>query len=223
MRWKLLICLKSCAQKLQLGLREKSYILLLGLVPLSLFLNCFGVTLLYLYEFFFLFPFVRWFFFQWMVVNYKQFVPNQPLAPDTFWVLEQLPGTVMMADMSEILDNERYWASYNLPLVWFTLWLVPPPPCPRQKQKSRFVGSQWNPFCFLHRYFPEIYNLSGQPENVKKYGPWFDYHLNPRAQIFKRDQGKVNDLSGFITLMRYACKWSFRLRVVLLTTSLLTS
>nr|XP_058973240.1 putative phospholipase B-like 2 [Pocillopora verrucosa] len=104
---------------------------------------------------------------QWMVVNYKQFVPNQPLAPDTFWVLEQLPGTVMMADMSEILDNERYWASYNLP------------------------------------YFPEIYNLSGQPENVKKYGSWFDYHLNPRAQIFKRDQGKVNDLSGFITLMRY--------------------
>ncbi|XP_027059115.1 putative phospholipase B-like 2 isoform X2 [Pocillopora damicornis] len=104
---------------------------------------------------------------QWMVVNYKQFVPNQPLAPDTFWVLEQLPGTVIMADMSEILDNERYWASYNLP------------------------------------YFPEIYNLSGQPENVKKYGPWFDYHLNPRAQIFKRDQGKVNDLSGFITLMRY--------------------
>ena len=50
-------------------------------------------------------------------MNYKQFVPNQPLAPDTFWVLEQLPGTVMMADMSEILDNERYWASYNLPLV----------------------------------------------------------------------------------------------------------
>lgn len=169
-----MICLKSCAQKLQLGLREKSYILLLGLVPLSLFLNCSSVTLLYLYEFFFLFPFVRWFFFQWMVVNYKQFVPNQPLAPDTFWVLEQLPGTVMMADMSEILDNDRYWASYNLP------------------------------------YFPEIYNLSGQPENVKKYGPWFDYHLNPRAQIFKRDQGKVNDLSGFITLMRYACRWSFR-------------
>ena len=132
-RWKLFICLKSCAQKLQLGLREKSYILLLGLVPLSLFLNCSSVTLLYLYEFFFLFPFVRWFFFQWMVVNYKQFVPNQPLAPETFWVLEQLRGNVMMVDMSEILDNDRYWASYNLPLVWFTLWLVPPPPSPRQK------------------------------------------------------------------------------------------
>ncbi|XP_022780516.1 putative phospholipase B-like 2 isoform X1 [Stylophora pistillata] len=104
---------------------------------------------------------------QWMVVNYKQFVPNEPLVPDTFWILEQLPGTVIMSDMSEFLEKERYWASYNLP------------------------------------YFPKIYNLSGQPENVKKYGPWFDYHLNPRAQIFKRDQGKVNDLISFIKLMRY--------------------
>lgn len=204
-------------------IKRKKLYSLAGTSSTELVPKLFWCHSLILIRIFFLFPFVRWFFFQWMVVNYKQFVPNQPLAPDTFWVLEQLPGTVMMADMSEILDNERYWASYNLPLVWFTLWLIPPPPSPRQKQKSRCFGSQWNPFCFLHRYFPEIYNLSGQPENVKKYGSWFDYHLNPRAQIFKRDQGKVNDLSGFITLMRYACKWSFRLRVVLLTTSSLTS
>ena len=44
--------------------------------------------------------------------------------------------------------------------------------------------------------------MSGQPENVKKYGPWFDYHQNPRAQIFKRDQDKVNDLNSLIKLMR---------------------
>lgn len=57
-------------------------------------------------------------------------------------------------------------------------------------------------FPFFGRFFPEIYNMSGQPENVKKYGPWFDYHQNPRAQIFKRDQGKVNDLNTLIKLMR---------------------
>lgn len=55
---------------------------------------------------------------------------------------------------------------------------------------------------FVGRFFPEIYNLSGQPENVKKYGPWFDYHQNPRAQIFKRGQGKVIDLNSLIKLMR---------------------
>ena len=57
-------------------------------------------------------------------------------------------------------------------------------------------------FFLCGRFFPEIYNMSGQPENVKKYGPWFDYHQNPRAQIFKRDQGKVNDLNTLIKLMR---------------------
>lgn len=57
-------------------------------------------------------------------------------------------------------------------------------------------------FSFFGRFFPEIYNMSGQPENVKKYGPWFDYYQNPRAQIFQRDQGKVNDLNSLIKLMR---------------------
>ena len=49
-------------------------------------------------------------------MNYKQFVPNQPLAPDTFWVLEQLPGTVMMADMSEILDTPSRFMLMKLDL-----------------------------------------------------------------------------------------------------------
>lgn len=52
-------------------------------------------------------------------------------------------------------------------------------------------------FCSC-RYFPSIYNMSKQPDN-----PWFDYHQNPRAQIFKRDQGKVDSLSTMIKLMRY--------------------
>ena len=37
---------------------------------------------------------------------------------------------------------------------------------------------------------------------VKKYGPWFDYDLHPRAQIFKRDQSKVVDLPSMMKLMR---------------------
>ena len=50
-----------------------------------------------------------------MVVDYNLFTPNQALVPGTFWVLEQLPGTVTMSDMSAHLQTERYWASYNLP------------------------------------------------------------------------------------------------------------
>lgn len=52
---------------------------------------------------------------QWMILDYKLFEAGKPLKPDTFWVLEQLPGTVHMADMSVFLQQQGYWASYNLP------------------------------------------------------------------------------------------------------------
>lgn len=52
---------------------------------------------------------------QWMILDYKLFEPGKPLQPDTFWVLEQLPGIVEKADKTELLEEQRYWASYNIP------------------------------------------------------------------------------------------------------------
>ena len=54
--------------------------------------------------------------------------------------------------------------------------------------------------CFS--YFPYVYNISGVAASKKQYGSWFDYDLNPRAQIFKRDQGTVKDMQTFVKLMR---------------------
>ncbi|XP_042661575.1 putative phospholipase B-like 2 isoform X2 [Tyto alba] len=51
-------------------------------------------------------------------------------------------------------------------------------------------------------YFEEIFNASGNPELVKKYGDWFTYDKNPRAQIFRRNQTLVRDLDSMIRLMR---------------------
>ena len=59
-------------------------------------------------------------------MDYNLFSPNQTLVPGTFWVLEQLPGIVKMSDMSAHLENERYWASYNLPLVSFVTFILRP-------------------------------------------------------------------------------------------------
>ncbi|XP_041348219.1 putative phospholipase B-like 2 [Gigantopelta aegis] len=52
-------------------------------------------------------------------------------------------------------------------------------------------------------YFPEVFNASGGPESVKKYGDWFSYDGTPRAKIFKRDHVKVGDLKSMQKLMRY--------------------
>ncbi|NXW46451.1 PLBLB protein, partial [Nyctiprogne leucopyga] len=104
---------------------------------------------------------------QWMVVDYKTFTPGRASpAPGVLTVLEQIPGLVVVADQTELLYQQGYWASYNLP------------------------------------YFEEIFNASGTPELVKKYGDWFTYDKNPRAQIFRRNQTLVHDLDSMIRLMR---------------------
>lgn len=52
------------------------------------------------------------------------------------------------------------------------------------------------------RYFEEVFNVSGNLELVKKYGDWFTYDKNPRAQIFRRNQTLVQDMDSMIRLMR---------------------
>lgn len=37
---------------------------------------------------------------------------------------------------------------------------------------------------------------------MRKYGDWFTYDKNPRAQIFRRNQTLVHDLDSMIRLMR---------------------
>ena len=40
-------------------------------------------------------------------------------------------------------------------------------------------------------FYEYVYNVSGYPELVKKYGPEYSYQLAPRAKIFRRDEAKV--------------------------------
>ncbi|KAH7964880.1 hypothetical protein HPB49_002205 [Dermacentor silvarum] len=48
-----------------------------------------------------------------------------------------------------------------------------------------------------------IFNMSGSQKQVEKFGDWFTYDRTPRALIFKRDHGKVQDMDSMIKLMRY--------------------
>lgn len=52
-------------------------------------------------------------------------------------------------------------------------------------------------------FYPEIFNLSGAAEMVKRYGDWFTYDKTPRALIFKRNHTSVKDIRTMINLMRY--------------------
>jgi len=52
---------------------------------------------------------------QWMIVDYNKFSVGQPVPDMTLWILEQIPGLMMKTDVSYLLRNVGYWASYNRP------------------------------------------------------------------------------------------------------------
>ncbi|XP_077979884.1 phospholipase B-like 1 [Glandiceps talaboti] len=52
-------------------------------------------------------------------------------------------------------------------------------------------------------FFENVYNLSGYPEAVQKFGQDYSYQLAPRAKIFRRDQGKVKSFQDMKHIMRY--------------------
>lgn len=57
-------------------------------------------------------------------------------------------------------------------------------------------------YFLLNRYFDTIRNISGNYENLNKYGNFFSPDESPRASIFRRDHVKVRDLDSMIKLMR---------------------
>ncbi|XP_066989781.1 putative phospholipase B-like 2 [Macrobrachium rosenbergii] len=52
-------------------------------------------------------------------------------------------------------------------------------------------------------FYESVFNLSGIPALVAKYGDWFSYDKTPRALIFKRDHSSVKNIVTMIRLMRY--------------------
>ena len=52
-------------------------------------------------------------------------------------------------------------------------------------------------------FYTSIFNLSGAPAMVERYGDWFSYYKTPRALIFKRDHTSVKNMRTMIKLMRY--------------------
>ncbi|XP_034251740.1 putative phospholipase B-like 2 [Thrips palmi] len=51
-------------------------------------------------------------------------------------------------------------------------------------------------------YFKDVFSMGGNEPLVRKFGDWFTFEHSPRAEIFRRDQGKVSDLQGMWRLMR---------------------
>lgn len=71
------------------------------------------------------------------------------------------------------------------------------------KDETRVLKKQGYFASYNAPYYKEIFEASGTPQMVNKYGDFFTYESTPRAKIFSRDQGKVEDLESMMMLMRY--------------------
>jgi len=52
---------------------------------------------------------------QWMVVDFNRFTPGTPITQDTVRLLEQVPGIIRHDDVSQLVRENGFWASYNRP------------------------------------------------------------------------------------------------------------
>jgi len=48
---------------------------------------------------------------QWMVLDYNKLRGGH--TKDLLWVTEQLPGKIVSRDVTDVLERQQYWASYN--------------------------------------------------------------------------------------------------------------
>ncbi|XP_062613550.1 citron Rho-interacting kinase-like, partial [Saccostrea cucullata] len=52
---------------------------------------------------------------QWMIVDYKQFVPGSANMKNLLYVVEQIPGMMAAEDKTDLVLKQSYWPSYNIP------------------------------------------------------------------------------------------------------------
>ena len=108
------------------------------------------------------------------MINVGAFQPGKALPQDLLWVVEQIPGTIVAGDATELLTLGHF-PSYNVP---FWKEIYDKSGYKDQIQKRRPNGEP-------------LGEISG-----------LDWQLAPRAKIFRRDAGKVTDMDGFLQIMR---------------------
>jgi len=100
-----------------------------------------------------------------------------------------------------VLDYKKF--TPNQPLEEGTLWVMEeiPSQCHAEDLTQFLERGDWRSYNVA--FFPTIYNLSGYPQIVQKYGTDKSYDLAPRAKIMRRDVNTVTDVDSLKKFMLY--------------------
>ncbi|XP_015763046.1 PREDICTED: phospholipase B-like 1, partial [Acropora digitifera] len=140
---------------------------------------------------------------QYMLLDLKKVELKKTLQNGALWIVEQIPG----ASQGVLWYSLFGWVLHGFMLPWFKDDRHNCKDLAVMKLKMAMIIA--NSLLFHCSYgkssvfFQQIYNLSGYPEFVKKHGLSYSYQLAPRAEIFRRDQGKVTDMASMKRILRY--------------------
>ena len=114
---------------------------------------------------------------QYVVLDITLFTPgSKELAPGTMWVVEQIPGLVERQDLTDVLADQGYFASYNVPYF------------PNVYKKSGYPD-----------YKSKLEKFG---QHFTRTTHWLTHNLAPRAKIFKREAPGIATLDDIKRLMR---------------------
>lgn len=109
----------------------------------------------------------------WMIFNTNLFNIGKPLPPNTFVVLEEMPGNIRITDQSVYLNTNGFWSSYNVPS---------------------------DPYIFNISGQQQLVDQYGGPTGP---GAFYTFTNTSRARIFARDAPTVMDDYGLEAIIRY--------------------
>jgi len=104
---------------------------------------------------------------QWMIVDFKLFTAGAPLQPGTLWIAEQLPVQLYSEDVTSVLQEYGYWASYNQPYNSAAYDLM----------GYAVLNATWG------AQFPYLFDQAGP------------HSMNFRAQLYRREQSSILTLA----------------------------
>jgi len=111
---------------------------------------------------------------QWIILNYNLFNPNSTQVPGLLYILEQVPGYIVSADVTDFLNQNGYWPSYNTPYFPFIFDISGYP---------QMVQSQGNQFSYTECPRALIFKRDQSKVNSLKSMQWImrenDYKNDP--------------------------------------------
>ncbi|KAG9354467.1 hypothetical protein JZ751_001177 [Albula glossodonta] len=145
--------------------------------------------------------------------SYRRSSEDDTPIPGSIQAFSSYPGSIFSGDDFYILSSGLVTLETTIGNSNPELWKFVTPKGTVMEWLRNIVanrlaesGKQWAGHFSKYNsgtYYEEVFNASGCPELVQKYGDWFSFDMNPRAQIFRRNHSLVVDMDSMVRLMRY--------------------